>query len=270
MEKRYFSLIEQVRRKKPLVHHITNYVTTNDCANITLAIGGSPIMADYLEDIKDIVKISSSLVLNIGTLNDATAISMLSAGKIANTHSIPVILDPVGCSISKFRNKFISRLLEEVNFSVIKGNISEMCFLAGYDSNALGVDSAQEDLQKDVNLISKTLANKLNCIIAITGKIDIISSIDKTIHINNGNSMLSKLTGTGCMCSSLIGAFCGVSPNNIFDSTVTSLLSMSIAGEIAYKKSSLQGSGSFHSALQDAISTINSKILRERANIYEA
>lgn len=38
--------IEEVRKKMPLVHNITNYVTVNDVANILLACGGSPIMSD--------------------------------------------------------------------------------------------------------------------------------------------------------------------------------------------------------------------------------
>ena len=33
-----------VREKRPLVHHITNYVTVNDCANITISAGAAPVI----------------------------------------------------------------------------------------------------------------------------------------------------------------------------------------------------------------------------------
>ena len=106
--------IDKVRVQKPLIHHITNYVTVNDCANIVLAIGASPIMADDIDEVEDITSISSALVLNIGTLNKRTIQSMIKAGKKANMLGIPVIFDPVGAGASRLRNETTERIMEEV------------------------------------------------------------------------------------------------------------------------------------------------------------
>ena len=114
MISKYATLLQRVRDKKPLIHHITNYVTVNDCANITLAIGASPIMADALEEAADITRISSALVLNMGTLNRHTIASMLAAGQSADEAGVPVIFDPVGAGASILRNETAFRLLNEV------------------------------------------------------------------------------------------------------------------------------------------------------------
>ena len=76
-------IFENVRQKSPLVHNITNYVTVNDCANMLLACGASPIMADDPEDAVEITAICGGLNINIGTLNQRTIPAMLAAGKRA-------------------------------------------------------------------------------------------------------------------------------------------------------------------------------------------
>ena len=141
--------IQKVRLNAPLIHHITNYVTVNDCANITLAIGASPIMADDAQEVLEITTMSNALVLNIGTLNERTIVSMLLAGKKANELGIPIILDPVGAGASRFRNETVKKLLNDIHFSVIRGNISEMCFLAGLKSSTKSVDASLEDIGKE-------------------------------------------------------------------------------------------------------------------------
>ena len=120
------NLLAIVRQTKPLVHNITNYVTVNDVANILLAIGASPIMADAKEEAADIASISKALVLNIGTLNERTVESMILAGKAANERNIPVIFDPVGAGASKFRNEVTNQILESVKISILRGNLSEI------------------------------------------------------------------------------------------------------------------------------------------------
>jgi hydroxyethylthiazole kinase len=265
-------LINNIREAKPLVHHITNYVTVNDCANITLAIGASPIMADDIEEVQEIIDISQSLVLNIGTLNNRTIDSMLAAGKKANERKIPVVLDPVGAGVSKLRNKTVNKLLEQINFSVIRGNMSEIRFIAGLSATTKGVDASETDLavsaQNGVR-IAKSLADKLGCVIAITGATDIISSGKQTVCIENGHKMLGAVTGTGCMCSSLIGSFCGAS-TDYFIAATSGILCMGIAGEIAFENVGQKGNGAFHMGIMDEISKLNAETLIRRANIYEA
>lgn len=272
MKEQYAALAKLVRDKNPLIHHITNYVTVNDCANITLAIGASPIMADALEEAADIAGISSAVVLNMGTLNERTVASMIAAGKAANDAGIPVVFDPVGAGASRFRNETAARLLDHVKVSVVRGNISEIRFLAGLQSQTKGVDASEDDLQntEDSVSVARTLAKQLDCVTAITGPVDSVSDGKKTICIKNGHPMLSRLTGTGCMCSSLIGSFCGASPDNPLDAAVTALLSMGIAGEIAHARAGADGNGSFRAALHDAMSKIDPETIAGRADFYEA
>jgi hydroxyethylthiazole kinase len=264
-------LLDELRNKKPLVHNITNYVTVNDCANILLAIGGSPIMADDIKEASDITKISSALVINIGTLNERTIESMIASGKKANELNIPVVFDPVGAGASEFRNTTTKRILEEVKISVLRGNMSEIKFISGLKSSTKGVDASESDMEsaneEGVN-VAKNLANKLNCIVAITGATDIISDGKRVAILENGTKMLANVTGTGCMTTALVGAFCGAG-SDYFMGAISGIISMGIAGEIAYEKAAQIGTGSFHIAIIDAISNLNSEIITKRAKARE-
>ena len=271
MTERYAELIELVRTEKPLVHHITNYVTVNDCANITLGIGASPVMADAGAEAADIAAIARAVVLNMGTLNERTIPSMILAGKSANAVNTPVVFDPVGAGASTLRNETALQVINEVQLTVLRGNISEIRFLAGLSSQTKGVDASDRDAfeVEDARALARDLAIKLKCIIAITGAVDIVSNGDKVVLISNGVPMLSCLTGTGCMCSSLIGSFCGAAPSMPLEATVCALLCMGIAGETAYEKAGGNGNGSFRVALHDAISCIDAETLTRRAKINE-
>lgn len=265
------SLMEQVRIQNPLVHHITNYVTANDCANITLALGASPIMADAKEEVTDITSMSSALVLNIGTLNNRIIDSAIAAGKAANNGGIPVVLDPVGAGISDFRNKAVFKIINRVKLTAIRGNLSEIKFIAGLTSNTRGVDASEKDRSDIQNMIeiAEHLAQNLKCIVAITGEIDIVSDGSRTFSIKNGHPMLSKVTGTGCMCSSLIGSFCGVTSGDFLPAVIGGILCMGIAGEIAFETAGQSGTGHFHYALHDAISHFNSIDISKSARLKE-
>lgn len=262
-------LLEEVKNKKPLVHNITNYVTVNDCANILLAIGGSPIMADDIKEAADITKISSALVLNIGTLNERTIESMLASGKKANELNIPVVFDPVGAGASEFRNETTKKILEEVKISVLRGNMSEIKFISGLEATTKGVDASESDSNTghdEAISVAKNLADKLNCVVAITGAADIISDGKRVAILNNGTKMLSDVTGTGCMTTALVGAFCGAGSDN-FLGAVSGIMSMGIAGEIALEKAGKIGTGSFHVAIIDAISNLNTETINSMAKI---
>ncbi len=266
-------MLKQVHDGNPLVHHITNYVTVNDCANIVLAIGASPIMADDMDEVEEIVSISSSLVLNIGTLNRRTIKSMIASGKKANQLGIPVIFDPVGAGASHLRNKTTQDILDAVKISVLRGNMSEIRFAAGLKADTKGVEVSAAD-QKiglgEAKDIAENLASRLDCIVAITGATDIISDGKCTICIENGTKHLSNVTGTGCMCSSLVGAFCGVAKSSDFLIAATAgVLVTGLCGELAYEKAGTMGYGSFRTAIIDAVSKLDEKTLAERAKLYE-
>ncbi|OPX44150.1 hydroxyethylthiazole kinase [Ruminiclostridium hungatei] len=262
-------LLTVLRNKKPLVHNITNYVTVNDCANIILAVGASPIMADDLGEAADITAISSALVLNIGTLNRRTLESMLASGKKANLLGIPVIFDPVGAGASALRNEATKTILTEIKVGVLRGNMSEISHIAGLGSNTKGVDASEEDIAAgDALAIAVSVSKKLRCVTAITGATDIITDGNRIAAVSNGHKMLSGVTGTGCMTTALIGAYCGAG-EDAYTAAVAGIASMGLAGELAYEAAGGKGTGSFHVAIIDAISRLDEKILLERARIHE-
>jgi hydroxyethylthiazole kinase len=262
------NLISRVREKMPLIHNITNYVTVNDCANAVLSIGASPIMADDGGEVEEIVSISSALVINIGTLNHRTITSMIMAGKKANELNIPVVLDPVGAGASSLRNKATQEILSQVKIDVIRGNLSEVSFVAGLRVSTKGVDTSESDEKNNGVDIAKLVANKFSCVVGITGKEDIISDGIRVAKIANGHKLLSKVTGTGCMTSALVGSFCGVT-KDYYTATVTGIATMGISGEVAFAKAGAMGTGSFHVAIIDALSNINSTNFAERVKIDE-
>jgi hydroxyethylthiazole kinase len=264
-----------LREKTPLVHHITNYVTVNDCANITLAIGASPVMADDPEEVKDMVSLASSLVINIGTLNSRTVQSMLEAGKRANELNIPVVLDPVGAGATPFRTEAANRILSEIKLAAIRGNLSEIKTIYGLKGLTKGVDSSEhvshenQGFAEAINL-AKDLARRLNSVVAITGATDIITDGGKVYTVENGHWLMSKVTGTGCMCSSLIGSYLGSGINNL-EAVLGGVVSMGIAGEIAYEKLNKEheGTGTLKLNILDAVYKLTDEILIKRGKINE-
>lgn len=267
-------ILDNVKLKTPLVHSITNYVTVNDCANIILACGGSPIMADDAAEVCEITSICSSLVINIGTLNERTISSMIAAGKKSNELGHPVVLDPVGAGASTLRNETALTLLKEVKFSVIRGNISEIKFLASGSATTQGVDAAAADAVTADNLDSvirfaKVLSRTTGAVIAITGATDIVADSEKAYVINNGHPMMSRVTGTGCMLTTVIGSFVGANQDNLLDATATAVTVMGLCGELAYArlKEVDGGTNTYRMLIIDFMSKINIELLKEGAKI---
>lgn len=268
-------MLKNVRKKSPLIHNITNYVTVNDCANIVLACGASPIMADDQEEVAEITSICNGLNINIGTLNSRTIESMIIAGKKANELNHPVILDPVGVGASTLRTQTALKLLEEIHFSVIRGNISEIKTLALGSGKTKGVDAniadkVTEENIKEVILFAQEFSKKTGAIIAITGAIDLVCSKDKAYAIYNGHAMMSSITGTGCQLSSLTASFISANPDHLLEATVGAVCAMGLAGEIAYKRlSKFDGNASYRNYIIDAIYNMTPLELQQGAKYQE-
>lgn len=269
------NLIKNVRETVPLVHNITNYVTVNDVANILLACGGSPIMADDAGEAEEITSICGGLNINIGTLNARTIDSMLLAGKRANELGHVTVLDPVGAGASKLRTDTAIRLLDEVQFSVIRGNVSELKALWGTEGTTKGVDADIADRVTEENLdemiqFAKLLSGKTGAVIAMTGAIDIVADEEKAYAIRNGNPLMSKITGTGCMLSGVVAAYCVANSNHLLDAAAAAVAAMGLCGEIALqrlKESELNGTSSYRTYIIDAMSNLTDKILEEGMKI---
>lgn len=242
-------MMEIVRSKCPLVHHITNYVTVNDCANMCICAGGSPVMSDAEEDVPDMVKLASAVVLNIGTLNKRTVDSMRLAGSVANSLDIPVILDPVGVGATPYRTAIAENILKTVKVSVIKGNHGEISVLAGSGGEVRGVDSVSG--ASDVSGAARALAERTGTVVIATGPVDYVSDGKTVVTLRNGCDMLATVSGTGCMLSSVVGAYvgaCGVS----VESAAAAVSAMNIASEIAVRDG-VSGPGTFKMKLLDSM-----------------
>lgn len=270
----FHNVYSNVVKTTPLVHTITNYVTVNDVANVILASGGSPIMADEVSEVEDITTICSSLVINMGTLNARTIDSMRVAGKKANALGRPVVFDPVGAGASALRNETALKLLETINFSVIRGNISEIKFLATGGGTTKGVDAAEADRITDETLdevvaFAKRFAAKTGSVIAITGAIDVVADGDKAYVIKNGHASMSKITGTGCMLTGIIGAYVGANVANPLEATASAVVAMGLCGEMAHEKMLRleAGTGTLRTLIIDALSNLTADGLEKGAKV---
>ncbi|QIB69732.1 hydroxyethylthiazole kinase [Aminipila butyrica] len=265
------NFIENVRLISPLVHNITNYVTVNDCANILLAAGASPIMADDIEEAADITSICSALNINIGTLNQNTIPAMFAAGKKANELFHPVILDPVGAGASALRTSTAKKLMEEIKFDVIRGNSSEIKTLAAIGGSTKGVDAAETDVVSEETLTAaiafvKAYAEQMGTIVAVTGAIDIVGDKDTAYVIRNGRPEMGKITGTGCMLTCLIAAFLSANPQEKLKAAAAAVCAMGLAGEIAYKRlTTADGNATYRSYIIDAIYNLDGETLDKGA-----
>ena len=268
------NMLENVRKNCPLVHNMTNYVTVNDCANIILACGASPIMADDENEVEEITTICGGLNINIGTLNKRTIASMLKAGKKANELNHPVVLDPVGAGASALRTETATNLLEEVKFSVIRGNISEIKTLALGSGTTKGVDADVADKVTEENLdeviaFAKAFAAKTGAVIAITGAIDIVADAEKAYCIRNGHPMMSSITGTGCQLSAMTTAFVTANQDNPLEAAAAAVSAMGYAGEVAHTRlSEMDGNSSYRNYIIDAIYNMTPEMLENGAK-YE-
>lgn len=262
--KKIAEILDQVRRVNPLVHNITNVVVTNFTANGLLALGASPVMAYAKEEVADMAKIAGALVLNIGTLNEEEIEAMLIAGKAANEHQVPVIFDPVGAGATSYRTETAQRISEELSLSIIRGNAAEIANVIGESWEIKGVD-AGEGSGNTIELAQKA-AEKLNTTVIITGKEDIVTDGKVTYIIRNGHPILTKVTGTGCLLSSVIGAFTAAE-KDVLSASVAALAVYGVASEIAAKETEAKGPGSFQIEFLNQLSKVAADEITKLARV---
>ena len=265
-----------VRERAPLVQCITNFVTVNDCANIILAAGGSPSMADDVREAAEAVQGSAALVCNLGAI--AAVDAMVSAGKAANELGRPVVLDPVAAGNTALRRKESDRLLADVKFAAIRGNASEIRALARGELTGSGVDVSGEDAVTDATLprtveIARLLAKQTGAVVAVSGPIDVVTDGGQTILLRNGCATMARITGSGCMLTSMLGAFCGADPEHPFEATCGAIAAMGVAGDLAEERRLRNGTGNatFRTDLIDAVFNLTEEQLNGRVcyEVYE-
>ncbi len=264
MKENVEEILNKVREEKPLVHHITNWVTIYDCANIVKVLGASPVMAHAKEEVEDMTSIASALVLNIGTLTEDLVIAMKLAAKCANKKGIPVILDVCGAGSTKFRDKICLEILKDVTINIVKGNASEIARIAGEDVLTKGVDSIA--LEKNMSKVAKGLAKDRKCIVVITGQEDIVTDGNEIVLVRNGHPIMENFVGSGCMATSVIATFAAVE-RDLLAAAAAGLACYEIAAEIA--ANTCQGPGSFKERLFDTIYSLDSKTVNKMKRIEE-
>lgn len=240
--------LKKVRSQSPLVHNITNYVVMNNTANALLAVGASPVMAHAVDEVEDMVKIASALVINIGTLSKIWVEAMLMAGKTAKEKSTPKVLDPVGAGATPYRTQTCFEIIKQSSPEVIRGNASEIMALVNESSTTKGVDSTASS--ESAVESAKILAKDTGAVVVISGPTDFITDGQNLIKVNNGTPLLGKVTGMGCSASALVGAFIAVN-KNFLQASAHAMAVMGIAGEIAAKKCS--GPGTMQIQFLDAL-----------------
>lgn len=235
------SVLNELRKQNPLVHCITNIVVANFQANGLLALGASPIMADAIEEAAEVAAVSSCTLLNIGTLDSSTVESMIAAGRSASSKGRPLILDPVGAGATAFRKQTVAKLLEELEFTLIRGNAGEIASIAGVEWEVKGVDAGAGSA--NIAEAAKNVARRHHSLVAVTGEADIVTDGEKIIRVTGGHPLMERITGMGCLLSAVSAAFLSVGKHSPIEAVAYSLAFYKKAGELAAEVAS--GPGDF-------------------------
>ena len=266
--------LDRVRERRPLIHCITNYVTANDVANLLLACGASPIMADEPDEVEEITARCAGLCLNLGTPSRRTIPSLMRAGVKAGELGRPVVLDPVGVGASALRLRTAQELMARVTFTVLRGNVSELRALAGGQEHTRGVDAGGADAVTEAELergvaFAKGTARRTGTVVAVTGAIDLVSDGEQCVVIRNGRPEMGLVTGTGCQLSALTAACLAASPERPLEAAAAAVCAMGVAGELAWARMSPQdGNATYRDRIIDAVCRMDGAALEKGAN-YE-
>jgi hydroxyethylthiazole kinase len=258
--------LRTMREGKPLVHQITNYVVMNETANATLAIGALPVMAHARQEVEEMARIASSLVINIGTLSEHWIEAMLLAGKTATERRIPVVLDPVGVGATVYRTETARQILEEVGVTVLRGNAGEVATLVGAAAEVRGVESMSTGMAPAD--LAREAAKQLRVVASVTGPVDYVSDGRRVLAVANGDPMLAAVTGTGCMSSAMTGCFLAAKPDEPLEAAAEALAAFGVAAQAA--ASGADGPGTFHARLYDALYALDPATLDGETRIDEA
>ena len=255
--------VRSIRARKPLIHQITNYVVMNETANATLALGALPVMAHAIEEVEEMARIASALVLNIGTLSEHWIEAMLIAGDTATARGIPIVLDPVGAGATTYRTETARRILDVVDVTVLRGNAGEIATLVGAAAEVRGVESMSTAM-KPADL-AREAAQQLGVIASVTGPVDHVSDGERVLAVANGDPLLAVVTGTGCMSSALTGCFLAGKPDEPLEAAAEALAAFGVAAEEA--AAGADGPGTFHARLYDALYALDPETLDARTRI---
>ncbi len=257
-----WEILARLRQKQPVVHHLTNWVTIYDCAQVVKVLGGSPVMAHAPEEVAQMTGLAQALVLNIGTLTPDFVAAMLLAAQAAKARGIPVVLDVCGAGATALRDEASQRLLNDARIDIIKGNASEIARVSGLAVQTKGVDAAQ--VAADLRQIAQNLARQRQAVVVITGAVDIVADAQRLFLVQNGHPLMGQVVGTGCMATSIIGAFAAVEPD-LAAAAAGALVCFGVAAELAAREN--PGPARFKERLFDALYFLDEATVRERMDV---
>ncbi|MCD8085654.1 MAG: hydroxyethylthiazole kinase [Clostridiales bacterium] len=249
------SLSAALREKKPLIHCISNIVTANDCANLLLAVGASPIMAQAPEEMEEISSAADAVVLNTGTPSGEKFAACLRAGRTACRAGIPVVLDPVGVGASRWRLAHVQALLREVRPSILRVNYGEAAALLRSGQAEQGVDSLTPPA-RDAAAAASALARTLSTVVLLSGTADVVTNGEAVVTVSGGSERMRSVTGAGCMLSVLCGGFSAVAATPL-EGALCAARFWKQAAALAEADAAGRGMGSFRVALFDAASRLS-------------
>ena len=248
-----------VAASSPLVHHITNDVTTSETANVTLHWGGLPVMADAPAEAGDMAAGADALVLNTGTATTTDVDTMVEAGHRANEADVPIVLDPVGYGATPHRVESVGRLLEAVSVDIIKGNTGEIRGLAGEKAAVKGVESVGE--ASGVAEAATALASSSSAVVVASGATDVVAGPDGAYTVDAGHEQMSSFVGSGCMLGSTLATVASAvgtateAPGSTLEAALVAVLAYGLAGERAADETA-GGPASYRTAFMDAVAAI--------------
>jgi len=250
-------VLSAVEATAPLVHHLTNDVTTSETANVTLHWGGLPVMADAPAEAGDMAAGADAVVINTGTASTTDIDAMVDAGRRANEAGVPVVLDPVGYGATPHRVESVGRLLDAVAFDVIKGNAGEIRGLAGEEATVRGVESVGEN---DAGLpdAARALAAETGAVVVASGPTDVVADDERAHELAVGHERMGSFVGSGCMLASTLGTLAAVvgeadgAPGSTTEAALAGCAAYGLAGERA-AEGDPAGPASYRTAFMDAV-----------------
>lgn len=254
--------VRAVREQAPLVVNITNYVVTNNTANALLALGASPAMSHVAEDLPGLIRLAGALVVNLGTLGPDYVEGMRAAMELANDMELPVVLDPVAAGVNELRTGLAREFLEQYRPAILRGNASEIMAVAGEDGRAKGVDSSMG--VDEAGSAARMLSEKFDCVVLVSGETDLVVGSGREVRLAGGSAMMPRVTGLGCTCTALAGAFASVR-KDFFQAAVDTAAVMNVAGEMAAERS--PGPGSLQMHLLDALYILDEATVLDRLKV---
>jgi hydroxyethylthiazole kinase len=257
--------LAELRRRRVLVHNITNYVVMDFSANALLAVGASPVMAHAVEEVREMVALAGALVINIGTLSAPWIEAMFVAGREAGERGVPIVIDPVGAGATSLRTETALKLIEELKPAVVRGNASEILSLGRAGGGTRGVDSTRA--VDEAQATALRLAAAWQTCVVVTGAEDFITDGQRRFMVGNGHALMSRVTGTGCVASALTGAFLAVEKDAAVAAAMA-LVVYGVAGEMAAV--GLPHPGTFRTRLIDALDSISPEMVTAQARVKES